>query len=310
MSSSPVIEHFSPLPSDESAAQRSPLSVTGAHWQHLGVDDEVVESLIRSMWMHPTVTRCMALRGIDSSDKAKQFLRATLDDLHDPYLMEGMERAVARLRQAVAEDEHIRVVTDYDVDGNTSSLILQNTLRLLQHERFTYHIPHRIEEGYGFSVQAAEQAARDDVQLIVTADIGVKDHAAVSRAKALGVDVVILDHHLPPGDDVPSDAHVVLCPPQRRCTYPNQALAACGVSLKLAQALLQDHPYYERFIRSLLKAAAIGTVADVVDLLSSENRAIVALGLQAINADTHGPGLSALLEAAGVEQGFIHAMDL
>jgi single-stranded-DNA-specific exonuclease len=124
------------------------------------------------------------------------------------------------------------------------------------------------------------------------------------------MDVLVLDHHLPPGEDVPSDATAVLCPPQISCSYPNTSLAACGVSFKVAQAMLASHVSRDRILRSMLKLAAIGTVADVVDLLTQENRAIVALGLQALNEDRHSPGLASLLRVAGVTQGSITSREL
>ncbi len=225
--------------------------------------------------------------------------------------MMGMERAVGRIRLALQKGEAVRIVTDYDVDGTTSSLIIQSCLRALgDAQNLSYHIPDRFDEGYGFSVAAARRAIADGVGLIITADIGVRDHEAVSAAAAAGVDVIVCDHHLPAGDAVPADAFAVLCPPQAGCAYPNPALAACGVSLKLAQALLAEHPKREALQRSLLKMAAIGTVADVVDLGTPENRAIVALGLQALRQDRHSPGLVALLEVAGLTEGPISASDL
>ena len=237
-------------------------------------------------------------------------LRPNLDALHDPFEMYGMQQAVDRLLRAVHDREAVRVVTDYDVDGTTSSLILQAALKILGSDNLSYHIPDRFKEGYGFSVLAAETAAADGVKLIVTADIGVRAHAAVTRARELGVDVIICDHHLPAGADVPVDAHTVLCPPQARCSYPNPALAACGVSLKLAQALLSEKPFYDRILHSMLKLAAIGTVADVVDLLTPENRAIVALGIQSLNKGPHNAGLTALLHVSDLEMGSIDSGDL
>ena len=162
---------------------------------------------------------------------------------HQPesYLRLASDAALERLKRAKASGERIRVVTDYDVDGTTSSLILQAALALTAPEcDLDYHIPNRFGEGYGFSVQAAEAAADDGVSLIVTADIGVRDHEAASAARARGVDVLICDHHLPAGAEVPSDA-IVLCPPQRECTYGNPHLAACGVSFKLAQETSVRH---------------------------------------------------------------------
>jgi single-stranded-DNA-specific exonuclease len=234
----------------------------------------------------------------DDLPGAAQWVAPSLDHLHPPGAMLNMDAAVDRLRSALRRKEKIRVVTDYDVDGTTSSLVLQAALKLVEPQLdVSYHIPSRFDEGYGFSVRAARQAADDGVGLVVTADIGVRDHAAVSEARSRGLGVLVCDHHLPAGAAVPPDA-IVLCPPQAGDSYPNRALAACGVSLKLAQALLRDHPKRDAVVRSLLKLAAVGTVADMVSLGTLENRAIVALGLRELARGPHHPGLQALLEVS------------
>lgn len=285
------------------------LSFTEKRWQLRAVEKSDVQRLEQRLQLHPLVARCLAMRVTDP-DAARVWLRPSLDHLHNPGEVLGMETAVARIRSAIESRESIRIVTDYDVDGTTSSLILQGTLRILgAGELLSYHIPDRFKEGYGFSVIAAEKAADDDVGLIITADIGVRDHAAVDAATAKGVDVIICDHHLPAGASVPGNAVAVLCPPQEACSYPNKALAACGVSLKLAQALLEDHPRRGAIIKSMLKVAAIGTVADVVDLSTPENRAIVTHGLKGLRNGVHSPGLHALLEVSGV-QGEVTSEDL
>jgi len=285
------------------------LSLKQQAWILREVSSETVKNLSHKLQLHPLVARCLALRTPDP-EQARIWLRPSLDHMHDPHLIAGMDIALKRIRRAISEKERIRIVTDYDVDGTTSSLILQSTLRILgAGELLDYHIPNRFGEGYGFSVEAAQRAAEDGIQLIITADIGVRDHSAVEIAKSHGVDVVICDHHLPDGASVPPDAVAVLCPPQKECSYPNKALAACGVSLKLAQALLDSHPRRAAILRSMLKVAAIGTVADVVDLSTPENRCIVAQGLQGLRAGVHAPGLHALLEVSGV-QGDITAEDL
>ena len=228
-----------------------------------------------------------------------------IGQLHDPKEMHGMPQAVERLKFALDNNQRIRIITDYDVDGTTSSLILQATLRILHPTvALDYHIPGRFDEGYGFSTIAAQRAADDNIELIITADIGIRDQAAVSLATTHNVDVLICDHHLPPGSDVPQGA-VVLCPPQKDCDYPNPHLAACGVSLKLAQAMLCEHPRFEQIFNSMLKLAAIGTVADMVPLTTAENRAIVTLGLRELNEARHGAGLDALLQAANAKRGQI-----
>ena len=285
------------------------LSIKQQKWTLREVQASTVKDLSHKLQLHPLVARCLTLRTPDP-DQARVWLRPSLDHMHDPHLIMGMDTALARIRQAIRDRERIRIVTDYDVDGTTSSLILQSTLRLLgAGDLLDYHIPNRFDEGYGFSEVAARQAADDNIGLIITADIGVRDHKAVALAKSRDVDVVICDHHLPDGASVPEEAVAVLCPPQQGCDYPNKALAACGVSLKLAQALLDEHPRKTAILRSMLKVAAIGTVADVVDLSTPENRCIVAQGIQGLRAGVHAPGLHALLEVAGV-QGEITAEDL
>ncbi len=288
----------------------SATSWSGATWVLAPAPEDQVEELERALGLGAIASRCLWLRGGTAPESARRILAPSLDSFHDPSAIHQMDRALERLRRALREQDHVRVVTDYDVDGTTSSLILQSTLRVLGLQTLSYHIPDRMDEGYGFSVRAAEKAAEDGVALIVTADIGVKDHASVSRARALGVDVIICDHHLPPDTDVPADATAVLCPPQAGCDYPNPALAACGVSLKLAQALLAEHPKRDAILFSQLKLAAIGTVADVVDLSTPENRAIVSLGLESLNRGRHSPGLAALLQCAGLEPGGIQSSDL
>lgn len=242
------------------------------------------------------VDACAALRWDAAQLADPKWFTPTIQDLHDPFLMHGMDTVVQRLKSALASNQRIRIITDYDVDGTTSSLVLQATLRILNPTvDLDYHIPNRFKEGYGFSTIAAQKAVDDGIDLIITADIGIRDQAAVDIARNGGVDVFILDHHLPAGADVPKGA-LVLCPPQNACNYPNPGLCACGVSLKLAQAMLHHHPKFSAIFQSMLKLAAIGTVADMVPLNSRENRAIVILGLRALNTGTHNAGLDALLK--------------
>jgi len=170
----------------------------------------------------------------------------------------------------MAAGEHVRVVTDVDCDGVTSCLILQATrattlnptpihitrvsraplqatLRHAGVERLSFELASRQKEGYGFSPAAADRAIKDGVGVVVTGDIGLSDHAAIAKCRAGGVDVIVCDHHLPQGGQVPPDAHAVLSPVQQLCSYPNPALAACRISLKLAQHLLRDRePAYRR----------------------------------------------------------------
>jgi single-stranded-DNA-specific exonuclease len=276
-------------------------SLTGARWTTAAVPTDRIATLQRETGLSRPAAQILALRWDgDDLPAAARWMSPSLDHLHDPARMLNMDAAVDRLRSALRRKEKIRVVTDYDVDGTTSSLILQAVLKLCEPQvDVSYHIPSRFDEGYGFSVRAAQQAAEDGIGLVVTADIGVRDHAAVEAARSRGLGVLVCDHHLPAGAAVPTDA-IVLCPPQQGDAYPNRSLAACGVSLKLAQALLRDHPKRDGVLRSLLKLAAIGTVADMVSLATLENRAIVALGLGELNRGPHHPGLQALLDVSGL----------
>ena len=274
-------------------------SWTDALWTLPAVDADRVRAFRDATGLSEVGARVLSLRAEDVPDAG--WLRPTLAQLHDPGLLHDMPRALERLEKAVRDGEKVRIITDYDVDGTTSSLILQAALKLVGPSlEIDYHIPNRFDEGYGFSVKAAEKAVADGVDLIVTADIGVRDHASVQAAKAGGVDVLICDHHLPPGSSVPEDA-IVLCPPKAECDYPNPYLAACGVSLKLAMALLEGHPKATPILMSLLKLAAIGTVADLVPLTSAENRAIVSLGLRELNTGRHNAGLRELLRVCNIK---------
>ena len=286
--------------------ESQPLSLCGARWRH-APDVEGAREIARVNAVSPELATCLAGLGICPGDEVRAFLAPSLEQMHDPMRMLGMDRAIERLRRAVRDAEPIRVVTDYDVDGTMSSLILQSVLRLCNHTRVSYHIPDRKIEGYGFTTVAAQKAVDDGVGLIVTADIGVRDEAAIRIASEHGIDVIVLDHHLPVGCGVPPSAYAVLCPPQQGCAYPNKALAACGISLKFAQAMLRDHPKYHAILRSMAKLAALGTVADVVSLRESENRAIVSVGLDALNHDPHRPGLAALLNVSQLRPGCVDA---
>ena len=291
-----------------------PLSLTQKTWSLEDIDPVHVRRIERAYGLSPILARCLA--GVVQDRDPQQWLSPSLEYLHDPFLMKDMRKATDRLFSAFSKKEKIRIVTDYDVDGTTSSLILQSLCRLLDAGRcIDYHIPSRFTEGYGFSTAAAQKAISDGVQLIITADIGVRDHEAVNIAAKAGIDVIICDHHLPSGESVPDNAVAVLCPPQDGCTYPNPALAACGVSFKLAHAMLFEAPKWKdkpqivwKILRSMLKIVSIGTVADVVSLSTIENRSIVALGLAELQQDKrHSVGLSALLEACRINTAWMTA---
>jgi len=285
----------------------SPMKITrgisGARWQLTVCDEAALQTLRIETGEEEILLRCLLNRGLSHTADVKKFLAPEFSaDLHSPNLLRDMPQAVARLRLAIRDRQRILIVTDFDVDGTTSSVILSQTLKLLGGtDLISCYIPNRFTEGYGLSPQIVEKASKEGFQVIVTADIGIKSHAEARLAHKLGIDLIICDHHLPDGEDVPAEAFAVLCPKgSSGVDYPNKHLAACGVSLKLAQALLADHPKRDAIIASLAKLTAIGTVADMVDLAESENRAIVAHGLKGLSQPSNNPGLRALLKLSNV----------
>ncbi len=277
--------------------------LSGARWRVREHDAGEIEELRRQVSEPEVMLRCLLNRGLREPAKIRDFLAPDFDiHRHDPYLLRDMGLVVERLRRAVAQGERILIVTDFDVDGTTSSVILTQTLRLLGGAgQVTAYIPDRFTEGYGLSPQIVERAAEEGYGIILTADIGIKSHVEARLAKRLGVDLIICDHHLPDGEDIPADAFAVLCPKgSSGVGYPNRHLAACGVALKLAEALLAGRERSGVLVSSLAKLTAIGTVADMVDLMESENRAIVAHGLRGLSERSHNAGLRALLETSQV----------
>jgi single-stranded-DNA-specific exonuclease len=287
-------------------AQRTILTgLTGARWCLSDGDAGALQQLHQETGEPLLLLRCLWNRGLTSAAQIKQFLAPDFTaHRHAPDLLRDMPQAVARLQQAVADHERILIVTDFDVDGTTSSVILFNTLKLIgvAHELVSCYVPDRFTEGYGLSAQIVEKAAAEGYSVILTADIGIKSHAEAQLAHAHGIDLIICDHHLPDGEDVPADAFAVLCPKGSSGTdYPNKDLAACGVALKLADALLAHHPKRELLIASLAKLTAIGSIADMVDVCNAENRAIIKHGLAALSQPSNNPGLRALLTIAQVK---------
>jgi single-stranded-DNA-specific exonuclease len=277
--------------------------ISGARWQLSPCDEAAVERLQKETGEDGLLLRCLLNRGLTNAEVIREFLNPRFaHHLHSPMLLRDMSLAVERLRRAMRDNERILIVTDFDVDGTTSSVIISQTLRLLGGgELISCYIPDRFSEGYGLSRQIVEQAAAQGYRVIVTADIGIKSHAEARLARELGIDLIICDHHLPDGEDVPAEAFAVLCPKgSSGVDYPNKHLAACGVSLKLADALLADHAKRFAVLASLAKLTAIGTIADMVDLSANENRAIVAHGLKALCERSNNPGLRALLRLAQV----------
>lgn len=248
--------------------------------------------------MPVAAARIIWTRGYRTPDAATHFLNPRLEDLHDPFLLRDMDRAVERIRAAIASGERIEIHGDYDVDGVTSTVVLKKAIEMAGGAA-DWHIPHRLHDGYGMQPAAVEEAASRGARLIVSVDNGIRARAAIERAGELGVDVIVTDHHLPESSLPPALA--VINPNREDCGYPNKNLCGAGVAFKLAHAILSRAGWADarlfRTLESFLKLVAIATVADIVPL-TGENRVIVKHGLGGLR-DVRNPGLRALLDAAG-----------
>ncbi|HYH99314.1 single-stranded-DNA-specific exonuclease RecJ [Hyalangium sp.] len=265
--------------------------------------DQQAATLAGELGLHPLPARILLHRGYRTPEAAAAFLSDKLSDLPDPFRMKGMAAAVERLTRALHQGEKITLYGDYDVDGVCSTSLLTIFLRELGGHPGTY-IPHRLGEGYGLNIQAVEKLAAEGTQVLVTLDCGISATAEISRARDLGVDVVIVDHHTVPATLPPAVA--VLNPHQPGCEYPTKTLCAAGVAFNLCMGLrkrLRDEGFFatrkEPNLRALMDLAALATVADVVPL-TGVNRILVAHGLQELTAARR-PGVRALKEAAGME---------
>ena len=263
-------------------------------WVTTKHDREAVAELAARLGVKPIIAALLISRGYESEEKAARFLNPQADHLHDPLLLKGMREAADRVHHAIEAGEKILIWGDYDVDGTTGTVLLRRALKLLGAET-GFHVPNRFTEGYGVNIPALEQAKKDGFTLAITVDCGIRSFEPLAWAKENGLDVIVTDHHL--SDEVNGNppAFAVVNPNQTGCQYPDKHLAGVGVAFKLAHVLLREKGF-ERFVPAFLKIAAIGTVADVMDL-TGENRAIVALGLQDL-PKTVNPGLKALMEVA------------
>jgi single-stranded-DNA-specific exonuclease len=244
-------------------------------------------------------------RGITTLDDYRRFVAPCIDDLHDPSSIHGIGDACARIERAVRDRETILIYGDYDVDGVTSIVLLQTVLRALGADA-AHVVPHRLVDGYGLKTVVLDRVlAERDVRLVITVDCGITSVDPVRAAIERGIDVIITDHHLPP--EMLPDAAAVLNPKQEGCAYPFKELAGVGVAFKLCCELLRRSGS-KMSIASLLKIAAIGTVADVAPLIG-ENRTIASLGLAGL-ADPRNPGLRALIRRRGMLGRPLRAVDI
>ena len=259
---------------------------------------QTVSHIASVMKISPVLANLLVQRGIDTVDKVKKFFNPQLQDLHDPFLMKDMDRAVKRVEEAVERGEKIMVYGDYDVDGTTAVALVYKFLRQIGHKNLMFYIPDRYTEGYGISHRGIDIAHRKGVKLIIALDCGIKAVEKVDYATEKGVDFIICDHHLP-AEEIPR-AVAVLDPKRTDCTYPFDELSGCGVGFKLVQAYAQKHniPFSE--IVSLLDLLVVSIASDIVPLVD-ENRILAHYGLKILNSSPS-EGLSSIIKICNLEQ--------
>ncbi|MCW3090701.1 MAG: exonuclease RecJ [Ferruginibacter sp.] len=268
-------------------------------WNILPFDAVKETALHESLKINTTLCRILVQRGLDDYTKAKAFFRPQLADLHDPFLMKDMDKAVNRIVTAIEQKERIMVFGDYDVDGTTAVACMYQFLCKLHSEVFLeFYIPHRYREGYGVSKAGIDFAAQNNFKLIISLDCGIKSVELIKYAASLGIEFIICDHHLP-DFELPS-AVAILNPKQKDCNYPYKELCGCGVGFKLITALAQHFGISEEHYFCYLDLVATAIAADIVPM-TGENRILAWYGLQQINTNPS-PGIKALIKLGGIQK--------
>jgi single-stranded-DNA-specific exonuclease len=259
-------------------------------------DEDTVAKIAKELAVPPVMAHVLLNRNIDSFEKARVFFRPDLENLHDPYLMKDMDKAVDRLHHALSRGEKILIYGDYDVDGVCGASLLYLVLSRMVGSKVAYYIPDRMTEGYGLSDVSIREAAENGFSLIVTVDCGITANEEIRLANELGMDTIVCDHHQPADELPPARA---LCDPKRPdCEYPFKELAGVGVGFKLLQGLYQALNLPISELDDYLDLVAIGSAADIVPLID-ENRILVHHGLDKINYNAR-YGVRALLESSGL----------
>ena len=267
-------------------------------WKNkLDPDKSKVSRLAKDLNIDSTLAKLLVQREVETYEQAKNFFRPSLDDIHDPFLMKDMDKAVDRINIAIKNKENILIYGDYDVDGTTAVSLVFSYLQTLYNNISTY-IPDRYEEGYGISFQGIDFASDNDFSLIIALDCGIKAVDKIDYANNKNIDFIICDHHRP-GDVIPSAA-AVLDPKREDCTYPYNELCGCGVGFKLIQGLAKKRDQNINDLTSYLDLVAIAIAADIVPL-TGENRVLAYFGLQVINSNPR-TGIKALFGQAKKEE--------
>ena len=268
-------------------------------------DAENVRQLSSELGVDPVLAELLVQRGVHTFEQARGFFRPSMDDLHDPFLMTDMDKAVERVHQAVTTGEKILVYGDYDVDGTTAVSLVYTFLHR-QTRHIDFYIPERYDEGYGVSYKGIDWAAENGFSLIITLDCGIKANEKVEYARSKGIDVIICDHHLPE-NELPK-AVAVLDPKREDCNYPFDDLSGCGVGFKLVQAYSQRYGIPFETLIPLMDLLVVSIASDLVTVVG-ENRILAHFGLRQLNSSPR-EGLLAMIQLSGLEPGHLTIDDI
>ncbi len=266
-------------------------------WNILTALTNKVAALQEALQINATICTLLIQRGFDDFEKAKQFFRPALTDLHSPWLMKDMDKAVDRICRAFETKEPILVFGDYDVDGTSSVASMYQFLSKV-HALVDYYIPHRYREGYGISKAGIDFAKDNGFSLIISLDCGIKSADLIAYAQSIGIDFIVCDHHLP--DEIVPPAIAILNPKQTDCNYPFKELCGCGVGFKLMTALSEKLGLPPSSYLEYIDLAAIAIAADIVSV-TGENRTLAYYGIEKVNSNPS-VGIKALMDLAGVKK--------
>ena len=263
-------------------------------------DDSKANQLANELHVEPVIAKLLLQRNVNTFEESRDFFRPTLDQLHNPFLMKDMDKAVERINHAIANNQKVLVYGDYDVDGTTSVALVYSFLKkqLKNSEHIDFYIPDRYLEGYGISFQGIDFAAENNFSLIIALDCGIKSIDKIDYANAKGVDFIICDHHRP-GDEIPK-AYAVLDAKREDCNYPFKELTGCGVGFKLLQGWCIHNKISTDTLFNSLDLVAISTAADIVPI-NGENRILSYYGLQEINLNSR-PAVKAILQLTNIKR--------
>ena len=249
------------------------------HWQLKPTDLSKTKELQKALGVNSTICKMLVQRGYDSFEKSKNFFRMSLKQLHDPFQMLGMEKAVERIQKAIESNDKILIYGDYDVDGTTSVSLVYAFLSTF-YENIEYYIPDRHKEGYGISLLGIDYAEEINAPLIIALDCGIKALKQVAYANEKNIDFIICDHHTP-GEVVPA-AFAILNPKQNDCVYPYKELSGCGIGFKLCEAYTEKYNLKEEDLYKLLDYVVISIACDIVPV-TGENRILAKFGIEKLN---------------------------